>query len=89
MKSIYLGGNRIFEVYDRETRELLQKHTQIEPVNQTKEEILSSPEAFRDTACIFSTWGMPAFSVQEIRTCLHSAPSFTVRVRYSTLRVRS
>ena len=70
MKSIYLGGNRIFEVYDRETRELLQKHTQIEPVNQTKEEILSSPEAFRDTACIFSTWGMPAFSVQEIRTCL-------------------
>ena len=50
MKSIYLGGNRIFEVYDRETRELLQKHTQIEPVNQTKEEILSSPEAFRDTA---------------------------------------
>lgn len=36
----------------------------------TKADILDRPEAFRDTACIFSTWGMPEFTEEEIRRCL-------------------
>lgn len=35
-----------------------------------KADILATPEAFRDTRYIFSTWGMPEFTAQEIKTYL-------------------
>lgn len=35
-----------------------------------KADILTTPEAFRDTRYIFSTWGMPEFTAQEIKTYL-------------------
>ena len=38
----------------------------------TKEDILKAPEAFRDTEYIFSTWGMPVFTGEEIREYLPS-----------------
>ena len=37
-----------------------------------KADILASPESFRDTRYIFSTWGMPEFTVEEIKACLPS-----------------
>ena len=38
----------------------------------TKAEILNAPELFQDTAYVFSTWGMPAFTEEEIKRCLPS-----------------
>lgn len=38
----------------------------------TKADVLQKPEAFRDTAYIFSTWGMPVFTGEEIREYLPS-----------------
>lgn len=38
----------------------------------TKAEILASPEQYRDTRYLFSTWGMPAFTEEEIGRCLPS-----------------
>ena len=37
-----------------------------------KNDLLSHPEDFADTEYIFSTWGMPAFSCDEIRSILPS-----------------
>ena len=38
----------------------------------TKEDVLSEPEKFKDTEYLFSTWGMPAFTEEEIKRCLPS-----------------
>ena len=62
MKTIYLcqTPQTIKSVYD--TNEIV----------YSKEDILSHPEQFEDTEIIFSTWGMPQFSEQEIKTHLPS-----------------
>lgn len=33
-------------------------------------ELLANPEVYRDTEVVFSTWGMPSLSEEEIKTCL-------------------
>lgn len=38
----------------------------------TKADVLEDPEVFRDTEYIFSTWGMPPFTEEEIKTYLPS-----------------
>ena len=38
----------------------------------TKADVLGNPEAFCDTEYIFSTWGMPVFTEEEIKRCLPS-----------------
>lgn len=38
----------------------------------TKAEVLNAPERFKNTAYVFSTWGMPAFTEEEIKSCLPS-----------------
>ena len=38
----------------------------------TKNDIIESPEFFRDTEAIFSTWGMPHFEREEIKALLPS-----------------
>lgn len=38
----------------------------------TKEEVLSEPEKFKATEYVFSTWGMPTFTEEEIKRCLPS-----------------
>jgi len=38
----------------------------------TKEEVLSEPEKFKSTEFIFSTWGMPTFTEEEIKSCFPS-----------------
>ena len=35
-----------------------------------REEIVSNPDAFKDTEYIFSTWGMSELTADEIKTCL-------------------
>lgn len=38
----------------------------------TKDDVLSDPEEFKATEFIFSTWGMPTFTEEEIKSCLPS-----------------
>ena len=38
----------------------------------TKDDVLSDPEKFKATEFIFSTWGMPTFTEEEIKSCLPS-----------------
>lgn len=38
----------------------------------TKDDVLSDPEKFKATEFIFSTWGMPTFTEEEIKRCLPS-----------------
>ena len=72
MKSIFLGDDRVFRIYYGETLESLKKEADLEPVLYTKEDVLKNPAPFADTENIFTTWGMPAFSREEIRTVFPS-----------------
>lgn len=72
MKSIFLGGDAIFRVYSDNTLAELQKELGAERICYQKAEVVSHPEAFSDVEFIFSTWGMPAFTVEEIKTFLPS-----------------
>ena len=72
MKSIFLGGEAIFRVYNDELCDILKSECGIEAQNHTKGEILAYPERFCDTEYIFSTWGMPVFSAEEIEKYLPS-----------------
>lgn len=38
----------------------------------TKAEVLAAPEMFAATEYVFSTWGMPAFTEEEIKSCFPS-----------------
>ncbi len=72
MKSIFLGGDAMFNVYKGDTVEALIKEAGIEAVNCKKSDICEHPEKFSDVEFIFSTWGMPTFTVEEIKTCFPS-----------------
>ena len=72
MKSILMGGGKLFSVYTPETLGRLADIAALSPVPVTREEILADPARFADTEIIFSTWGMPKFSEEELRTCLPS-----------------
>ncbi len=72
MKSILMGGDKILEVFDTGTREILVREAGLDCTPYRKEDILKSPERFQKTEYIFSTWGMPAFSAEEITACLPS-----------------
>ncbi len=70
MKAIFLSeteGN-IAKVYAPETLEKICGMTGAEPIRYTKADIMEAPQKFRDVRFIFSTWGMPAFTEEEIRT---------------------
>ena len=72
MKSILLGGEKIFNVYDKSTLAALRSEAGLCDTHFSKEDIIGDPDKFKDTEYIFSTWGMPYFSEQEIRDCLPS-----------------
>ena len=60
MKTIYLCEKeqdlrRVFDTNDR---------------IYCKADVLQTPEQFRETEYIFSTWGMPVFTEEEIKACL-------------------
>ena len=71
MRSIFLceKSDKIFSVYNNETVEKLQKLTNIEKKIYTKSDVLFSPALFSGVEFIFSTWGMPSFTEEEIKNC--------------------
>ena len=75
MKSIYLvEKDREFNrVYSPALRENIFAVGGPVPTDKfCKNDVISSPEAFRDTEYIFSTWSMPVFTEQEIAACFPS-----------------
>lgn len=69
MKAIFLcekNGN-LFHVYDSMTLSELQKLTGIEAKIYFKADVLGKPELFSSVEIIFSTWGMPKFTEEEIK----------------------
>ncbi len=68
MKIVFLNGNKatVNNVFSEEIRkELMGENVEI----FSKAEVLESSQNFADTEYIFSTWGMPYFSEEEIKTC--------------------
>lgn len=74
MRAIFLceKSDKIFGVYDAETVCALQKLTNIEKKIYTKADVLSNPNLFSNVEFIFSTWGMPSFTEEKIKTCFPS-----------------
>lgn len=74
MKAVFVSDKKknITDVYSHETINKLKELTSLDEAIYTKEEILESKENFSDTEYIFSTWGMPSFSKEEISECFPS-----------------
>ena len=74
MKAIFLceQTNKLFSVYDANVVSELQKLIQIEKKIYTKADVLRDPNLFSDVELIFSTWGMPEFTEDEISICFPS-----------------
>jgi phosphoglycerate dehydrogenase-like enzyme len=74
MKAIFLceKTDKLFSVYAPETVCALQGLTSIEKRVYTKAEVLGNPSLFQNTEYIFSTWGMPQFTADEIKACFPS-----------------
>ena len=71
MRGIFLCENndKIFCVYNTETVSGLQKLTNIEKTIYSKADVIREPDKFSNVDIIFSTWGMPIFTEDEIRNC--------------------
>ena len=74
MKAIFLceKDDKIFSVYDEKTVCELQAQVGIEKSVFRKADILRNPALFTRVELIFSTWGMPEFTEEEIKACLPS-----------------
>ena len=74
MKTIILCGdpNSYHTVYAPVVKERLMRLADCDGVRYTKADVLADSEKFADTEYIFSTWGMSAFTEDEIKTYLPS-----------------
>ncbi|MBP5273659.1 MAG: hydroxyacid dehydrogenase [Abditibacteriota bacterium] len=74
MKAIFLNNNpkTIESVYPKALREQLAAEAGLDPSVRTRQDTLDSPEAFAGTEFIFSTWGMPAYTEEEIKAVFPS-----------------
>ncbi len=70
MKSILMGGKKLYKVYTAELLEQLKNDAGLDPAAVTKEALLTDPGLGHGVECIFSTWGMPSFTEEEIARCL-------------------
>ena len=66
MKSIYLGDERVFRIYYGQTADALKNEAGLLPILYTKDDVLREPSKFDSVENIFTTWGMPAFSDDEL-----------------------
>lgn len=69
MKAIFLCDwkDKITTVYADDVRSFLAREAGLDARVRTKAEVLADPDRFLDVEWIFSTWGMPAFTEDEIR----------------------
>ncbi len=67
MKSILLGDvGSLRRVFPAEVRAALGREAGLSPDEVTRAALEQRPDAFSDVTCIFSTWGMPALTEEEI-----------------------
>lgn len=74
MKAIFLceRNENPFRVYDAKALRALRDLVGIEQKNYTKADVLRDPSPFSKVEFIFSTWGMPVFTEEEIKSCFPS-----------------
>ena len=67
MKKIFLNGNKatVYNVFPEALRTEIFGDEKVDVFN--KAYVLEHPESFADTEYIFSTWGMPWFSDEEVK----------------------
>lgn len=81
-QGIFLGDEKaINRVYPEAVRAALAKICALKETVYTKAAVLDAPERFADTAYIFSTWGISAFSSRRI--CPRSRAGRCMRSRSS------
>ncbi len=70
MRSIFLCNkkNSVEKVY----AESFEKLPEVERKVHTSVEVIAEPEKFADVEYVFSTWGMPSMTEEEIKTCFPS-----------------
>lgn len=68
MKSVFLCNDKQnpARVYSQETRNALLHCARLSDAVYSKEDVLTNKEFFKDTEYVFSTWGMPVFSADEV-----------------------
>ncbi len=70
MKSIFVNnGTRVPEVFGADTIAALTAEAGLDPKVYTKAELLANPALSADADYLFSTWGMPKFTEDEIACC--------------------
>lgn len=69
MNAIFISDQKhnIANVYAPAIMARICEKTGAQPYVYNKAEILADPDAFRDTRFLFSTWGMPVFTQQQIQ----------------------
>ena len=74
MKAVFLCNekNNPLRIYDKKTREELSFLTDITDEVYSRDEVFENKESFSDTEFIFSTWGMPVFTEEEIKALFPS-----------------
>lgn len=65
-------AHHVNTVYAPAVTERLKALTDCDSVRYSKADVLADPERFADTEYIFSTWGMPSFTKDEIKAYLPS-----------------
>ena len=72
MKVIFLCDNasKFAAVYDESVLARLSALTEFDRTRYQKADVLREPSRFADVEVIFSTWGMPSFTEEEIKRCL-------------------
>ncbi|MBQ8431506.1 MAG: hydroxyacid dehydrogenase [Clostridia bacterium] len=71
MRSILISDKKqkITDVYSAALIADLRRRAALDEGVYSREEILATPERFADVEYLFSTWGMPAFTEEEIELC--------------------
>ena len=70
-KAIYLckTEEKLRVMYCKEVTDEIRALAELDDRVYTKEDVLSDPKRFGEVEIIFSTWGMPAFTEEEIALC--------------------
>ena len=69
MRSILISNylKKAEQVYPAETREYLKENAGLDDRIYTKDAVMADPSAFHNVDYLFSTWGMPAMTEEEIQ----------------------
>lgn len=67
MKSILLGNGNTWRVYPTHRLEELREEAGLDLTLYSKNDVAENPDCAADAEVIFSTWGMPVFTEEEVR----------------------